>query len=163
MKSLVVYSSQSGNTEKMARAAYEALPDPKEIHPVENAPDPSNFDLVVVGFWLKAGNPDPKTQEFLKKVTGTRLFLFSTHGAAAGSAHANKAMETAKSLAGGARVIGTFDCQGEVNSELLKKVKERPNPPEWIDEADTAVGHPDENDLKALQEKIREALSREGL
>ncbi len=160
MKSLVVYSSQSGNTRKMAEAAFEVLPEPKEIHPVEAAPDPAAYDFVVMGFWLKAGNPDPKSQEFLKKTAGSRLFLFSTHGAAAGSEHAKRAMDAAKSLAQGAEIVGTFDCQGAVNPELLAKVKARPNPPEWIDDADTAVGHPDARDVTALQEKIKEALDR---
>ncbi|MGD8342996.1 MAG: flavodoxin family protein [Desulfobacterales bacterium] len=29
MKSLIIYSSQSGNTQKLAQAVYEALTDPK--------------------------------------------------------------------------------------------------------------------------------------
>ncbi len=159
MKSLVVYSSQSGNTKKLAEAVFEALPEGKKITPVEEAPDPKGYDFVAVGFWLKAGNPDPKSTEYLKKVRGTKLFLFATHGAATGSDHAKKAMETAKSLAEGANIVGSFDCQGEVNAGLLEKVKARPNPPEWIADADAAIGHPDESDVNALKEKIKEVLA----
>lgn len=159
MKSLVVFSSQSGNTKKMAEAAYEVLPGEKEIYPVEEAPEPTGYDFVAVGFWLKSGNPDPKSSEYLKKVGKTKLFLFATHGAAAGSDHAKNAMEAAKSLAEGADIIGTFDCQGEVNAGLLEKVKARPNPPDWIGDADTAVGHPDEGDLNALKEVVKQAIA----
>ncbi|MBW1659768.1 MAG: flavodoxin family protein [Deltaproteobacteria bacterium] len=159
MKALVVYSSQSGNTKKLAEAVYEVLPDEKEIHPVDEAPEPSGYDLVAVGFWFKSGDPDPKSAEYLKKISGTKLFLFATHGAAPDSDHARKGMEAAKALAKGAEIVGTFNCQGVVNPGLLEKVKARPNPPEWIGDADSAVGHPDENDLNALKEKVREILS----
>ena len=159
MKSLVVYSSQSGHTKKLAEAVYGALPEEKEVAPIEKAPDPQEYDFVAVGFWLKGGNPDPKAGEYLKKMAGVNLFLFATHGAAAGSDHAKKAMETAAALAEGAKIVGTFDCQGEVNAGLLEKVKARPNPPAWIGDADTAIGHPDEADLNAIKEKIARVLA----
>ncbi len=158
MKSVVVYSSQSGNTKKVADAVFEALPPEKEIFPVEEAPDPEGYDFVAVGFWLKGGDPDPKAAEFLKKLKKGKVFLFATHGAAADSDHARKAMDTAKSFVQ-AEVVGTFQCQGEVNAALLEKVKARPNPPVWIADADDAVGHPDEKDMAAAKEAVRKALS----
>ncbi len=157
MKTLVVYSSQSGNTKKLAEAVYEVLPGEKEIHPVEEAPDPEGFDLVAVGFWFKAGNPDPKSAEYLRKVQGTRLFLFATHGAAPDSEHARKGMAAARALAEGADIVGTFNCQGAVKPGLLEKVKARPNPPEWIGDADSAAGHPDEGDFEALKNAVKRA------
>ena len=60
MKSLVVYSSQTGNTQKLAESVYAVLPGEKEIWPVDEAPAPENFDVVAAGFWLQAGKPDPK-------------------------------------------------------------------------------------------------------
>ena len=158
MRSLIVYSSQSGNTKKLAEAVYEALPGEKGIYPVEEAPDPNGYDLVAVGFWFKAGNPEPKSAEYLKRIQGARLFLFATQGAANGSEHVKKGMEAAKSLAKGAEIVGTFDCQGAVNPGLLEKVKARPNPPEWIGDADGAVGHPDEADLRKLKEVVQGLL-----
>jgi flavodoxin len=159
MKALVVYSSQSGHTKKLAEAVYEVLPGEKEIFSVDEAPEPAGYDFVAIGFWFKSGNPDPKSSEYLKRVRGTKLFLFATHGAAPNSEHVRKGLETAKSLVEGTEIIGTFNCQGEVNPGLLEKVKARPSPPEWIGDADTAVGHPDENDIAALKEKLKEAFS----
>jgi flavodoxin len=40
MKSLVVYSSQAGNTLKLAEAVFEAISGEKKILPVDNALDP---------------------------------------------------------------------------------------------------------------------------
>ena len=39
MKSLVIYSSQTGNTKKNAEAIFYALPEPKAIHAVEEKPE----------------------------------------------------------------------------------------------------------------------------
>ena len=45
MKSLIVYSSQSGNTQKLAQAVYDSLTGPKEMYAVGEAPDPADYDL----------------------------------------------------------------------------------------------------------------------
>ena len=52
MKSLVVYSSKTGNTKKVAEAIYDALPEPKSIHPVEDTPSVDGVDFLVLGFWV---------------------------------------------------------------------------------------------------------------
>jgi hypothetical protein len=99
-----------------------------------------------------AGKPDPKTCDYLGKAhKGDRLFLFATHGAAKGSDHVATALTHAKSLVNGAQVVGTFTCQGEVNPKVLEKVKQKPEPPVWIKDADGAAGHPDAGDLADLK------------
>ena len=95
-----------------------------------------------------------------RKVGKKPLFLFSTHGAAASSDHAISAMDAAKSMASEADIIGTYSCQGEVNPKVLEKAKSKPEPPGWIDDADDAVGHPDEADIEVLKYQISELLSK---
>ena len=155
MKTMVVYSSKSGNTEKLAKTVYDNLAGEKYIYPVTQAPEPDDYDLVAVGFWLMAGKPDPKSIEYFSKIKGTRVFLFATHGAAKGSDHANAAMEKAIAMIDGGEIAGTFSCQGVVNPEVLEKVKAKPDPPPWIGDAPKAAGHPDAKDLKALADIIR--------
>jgi len=114
---------------------------------------------VAVGFWLKAGKPDPKTEAFLKECRmNAKVFLFATHGAAKGSDHAREAMEYAVSLLNGANVIGTYSCQGEVNPKVLEKAKQKDSPPPWLHEADDAVGHPDGKDIAELKAALKKAL-----
>ena len=159
MKSLIVYSSQSGNTKKLAQAVYETLTGPKAMYAVAEAPAPADYDLVALGFWLQAGKPDPKSAEYLGRIGKKSLFLFATHGAAAGSDHALNAMDAARSLAPEADIVGTYSCQGQVNPKVLEKAKSKPEPPVWIDDTDDAVGHPDEADIEVLTYKIAELLS----
>lgn len=44
MKSMVVYSSKTGNTKKLANGIYGALSGEKEIYPVDEAPSTLDFD-----------------------------------------------------------------------------------------------------------------------
>lgn len=155
MKTLVVYSSQTGNTKKLASAVYESLKGEKEIFPVQNAPDPKNYDFIALGFWFKGGKPDPKSAEYLDKVgKGKRLFLFATHGASPRSDHAKNGIKNAANLAPDAELIGSFTCQGEVNPKVMEKVKAKPVPPVWINDAPDAAGHPDDGDINRIKEVI---------
>jgi len=160
MRSVIIYASQSGNTQALARAVYDSIEGEKEIYPIDQAPSHDlNYDLVALGFWLQAGKPDPGTEAFLKKrKMDTKVFLFATHGAAKGSDHARAAMDYAVSLLDGAEVVGTYSCQGEVNPKVLEKVKQKDPPPPWIDDAACAVGHPDEADIAELKAVLKQSL-----
>ncbi len=156
MKSLIVYSSQTENTKKLADAIYQSLEGEIDIFPVEKAPPTDGYDFIAVGFWLKAGKPDPKASEYLINVgEDACLFLFATHGAKAGSDHVKNAIEHAIGLKNDAEIKGVFTCQGEVNPKVLEKVKQKPEPPVWIGDADQAVGHPNEDDLSALKQAVQ--------
>ena len=159
MKSLVVYSSQTGNTRKLAEAVFEALPGEKEILPVDEAPDPFEDDLIAIGFWFMQGKPDPKSTEYLAKVGKESLFLFATHAAGAGSEHAIHGMEVAKSLAPESDILGTYSCQGEASPKILEKASKKPEPPVWLNDAPDAAGHPNIADIEALNYQIAELLS----
>ena len=159
MKSLVVYSSQTGNTRKLAEAVFEILTGDKALYPVDEAPDPSGYGFIAVGFWLMGGKPDPKSSEYLGKIGKKPLFLFATHGAGAGSDHAIHGMELAKSLAPESDIRGTYSCQGEVNPNILEKASKKPEPPVWLADAPDADGHPNDTDIEALNYQLAELIS----
>jgi flavodoxin len=154
MKSLVVYSSKTGNTKKLADAVFETLKGEKDIYSIDDVPFPDGYDFIAVGFWLMAGKPDPKSSEYLKNIGTKSLFLFATHGAAKQSVHAENAINHAKNLAPKANVLGAYNCQGEVNSKILEKVKAKPEPPVWLGDAPAAVGHPDQSDIDELKRLV---------
>ena len=70
MKALVVYSSRTGNTRKIAEAIAAVLPG-CEIHPVESAPA-----------------PDAQAKAYLETVRDANVALFGTLGAWPDSDHA---------------------------------------------------------------------------
>lgn len=157
MKSLVIYSSQTENTKKLADVVYENLDGEKDIFFVEEAPLAKEYDLIAVGFWFMAGKPDPKSAQFLETLgKDDKVFLFATHGAKKGSDHVKNAVDHAIGLTNNAKIAGSFTCQGEVNPKVLEKVKQKPEPPVWLVDADDAVGHPNEEDLSALKKAVIE-------
>jgi len=154
MKHLVIYSSQGGNTRKLAEEIFRQLPDEKEISPVSETVDPTQYDIVCLGFWFKGGQPDPASQEYLKKCKGRKIFLFATHGAAKGSEHQKMGMNKAIELAEGATIMGTFSCQGEVPEKVLQSAAEKKPQPPWLNDASEAKGHPDNQDFMDLSEAL---------
>ena len=159
MKILITYSSQTGNTKKLADAVNDQFGGDKTFCTINEAPEPNDYDLIVLGFWLQAGKPDPKSSKYLEKIGKNKLFLVATHGAAANSAHAVNAMKQARSLASEAQVLGMFNCPGEVNPKVLEKVKAKDPQPPWLDDADDAIGHPNEDDIENLIGVVRSSLS----
>jgi len=151
MKNLVVYSSKTGNTKKLAQAIYEHIPGEKEIKAVSEAPDPGDFTFIAAGFRIENGEPDQEMQEYLKKIIDDcQVFLFATHASERGSDIVKNAMKKARELAGRARIVGEYDCLGEVPEEKLEEARQQSPQPEWIKNAEKAKGHPDEEDVREL-------------
>jgi flavodoxin len=77
MKTLIVYDSVYGNTEKIAKAMAEAiapLGEAKVLRVGEaNPSELESFDLLIVGSPTHAGRPTPAVQDFLNKVTEQSL------------------------------------------------------------------------------------------
>nr|WP_319397024.1 flavodoxin family protein [uncultured Desulfobacter sp.] len=154
MKSLVVYSSRTGNTQQVARAIYEALPEPKEIFSAKEAPDPSAYDFLALGFWVDKGTANAASARYIKSVTGKKIGLFGTLGAYPDSDHARQCMEKARAMVQGNDILGEFLCQGKVDPDLIKmmetKMKDDPHhsmTPERRARLEEAAKHPDEKDL----------------
>ncbi len=159
MKTLVVYSSRTGNTQRLAEAVCRALPDGALLSQVDAAPDPSDYDFVALGFWLQAGQPDPQSQAYLARLIGhPKVFLFATHGASPQSEHARQAMAQARTMTRGAQIAGTFSCYGSVNPTVLETAKAKPQPPAWLADAPNAVGHPDADDMDNLRRALAAAV-----
>ena len=77
MKTLIVYDSVYGNTEKIAKAVAEAIAPSGEAKVLRvgeaNPSELESFDLLIVGSPTHAGRPTPAVQDFLNKVTEQSL------------------------------------------------------------------------------------------
>jgi len=72
MKSLVIYDSQFGNTEKIAQAIATALGAPAVHVSKATNEDLKELDLLVIGSPVQAGNATQPIQQFVNKIpTGT--------------------------------------------------------------------------------------------
>ena len=90
MNACIVYSSCTGNTRKVA----EALADTSGLpcFPVRIAPEPDDFDILALGFWVRKGLPDARALRYMERVRGKDVFFFGTLGAWPHSDHARRCM-----------------------------------------------------------------------
>ena len=151
MKALVVYSSRTGNTRKIAEAIAAVLPG-CEIHPVESAPAPEGYDLVAVGYWVDKGMRDAK------------VALFGTLGAWPDSDHARDCIAQGEALVNAPerrnKVLGTYLCQGKVDPKIVAMMQKmasdvHPMTPERKARLEEAAKHPDEADCLRAQEAFK--------
>lgn len=162
MKTLLIYSSKTGNTKKVAEAIGEALQ--VTPVPVEENPSPDAFELIVAGYWVDRGTADRKMKAYLGKISGKKVALFATLGAEPDSDHAAKCLENGAALLGaGSEVVGKFICQGKVAPEMvdmMKKMFPAGHPhamtPERLARIERAASHPDKEDLLAAQNYFRQ-------
>jgi len=156
MKSMVVFSSKTGNTKKVARVIFEALPDPKNIFTVEENPSIEQYDLIVLGYWVDKGTADTKARNFFEKVKDKKIAIFGTLGAYPDSEHADSCRANVRALLKENTILGDFICQGKVDPKLIEMMaamaKGDPNHfhamnPERKERLKEAEKHPNEQDF----------------
>lgn len=164
MKSIVVVSSQTGNTLKVAGAVALALDEKADAVKVEEKPDVSDYDLVVVGCWIDRGTADAKAKEFIKTIKGKKVAYFATLGAYADSEHAQKCLENIGRLFDESNeLVGQFICQGAVSVKMIEMMSKMfpEGHPHAMDEArkqrlKDAATHPDAEDLAKARQYFTE-------
>lgn len=157
MRTLVVYSTVTGNTRQVADGILSALPPDTLCIEAQHAPEPDGYDLIISGFWVNKGRADRATRDYLAKIRGKKTAFFFTLGAYPDSEHADEvAADTEKILVGnGNTVLGHFRCQGRVDPELLERMQKTLPPdhphlqmtPERQARLAEAAKHPNDTDV----------------
>ena len=167
MNCAVIYSSKTGNTQKVAEAIFEAMPEGTQLLDVASVPEKARFDFVAMGFWVDKGTANKEACEFMNTLRDTKVFTFFTLGAYADSEHANSCLITANTLYGeGCDVVGSFRCQGAIDPKLIEWMTKLPDDhPHAPDEArrmrwSDAAKHPDASDLSRAKIAIKDVLKR---
>ena len=156
-KWLVVYSSVTGNTKRVAESIAAAAGEADLVSVEEVPEDLAGYEVVAAGYWLWRGGPAPKIAAWLPKVHDVPVVFFETHAAEPKSEHAITAFARAAYLLGSScRVLATFGCQGAVSPAILaKRAAMAPdNPHARATGWKTAAGHPDAVDLAAAAEFV---------
>lgn len=167
MKNLVVYSSRTGNTKMIAEAIHSVMPKDTEIAPIKEAPDPSAYDFIAIGFWVDKGMPDQSCLSYMERVQGKKVAIFGTLGAYPDSEHARDTMKKAAEQLPGCEIMGEFICQGKVDPKLLAAMAKMTNnphqdSPERQARLAEAAKHPDAEDCAAAKAVFESILARMG-
>lgn len=149
MNKSIVFNSITGNTKLLAEAIDTVLGE-KET------------DILFVGFWTDKGTADVKTQKYLQSCQSKKIFLFGTCGFGGSDEYYEQIIQRTKtSLDESNEVIGWYMCQGKMPQRVRASYvamkeddKYPPNIDAMIENFDKALSHPDQNDLKQLQEAV---------
>jgi flavodoxin len=161
MKVLVTYYTQTGNTEKVARAIYDGLTMDKMILPAAEVKSRDGYDLVFCGFPVQAHSVPGKMAEFIKGLPkGQKVAFFATHGSLRGGQLPRQAFESAAGLAINLKVLGQFGCRGKVDAKIIDALMKKPEHQAWAEVAQSAEGHPDAADLKDARLFAQEIVDR---
>ena len=158
MKVLVTYLSQTGNTEKIAKAICEEASRTNEtvLKKLEDVSpgDVAEYDFILIGSPLHSGNLAEPVQKFLSSIqagSGQKMAGFITHFTLAypdqdmdGFTEPIKAACKEK----GIEYKGCFDCQGALTESLHEMVKKKLNltNEQWAEMVKQMTGRPNEED-----------------
>lgn len=165
MKSLVVYDSLTGNTEKIAEVVYDAISFDKDICKANENFSLEKYDLIAIGYWVNKGICSDKIKEIIENTHNKNIILFGTLGANdSGDYYESIKKRIEELIPVDNKVLGHFLCQGKINEGLTERYKEilRKNPEdehikEQLKNHEEASRHPNNDDLenaKMFVEKI---------
>ena len=173
MKVLITYTSNTGNTEKIAEAilkGVEAAHD-VEIKRIEDmkAEDTAAYDIVFLGSPIHAGGLSATAMEFLNAMPdspGFRLAGFVTHASDAyesveGYERGINALSDV-TKAKGIEYLGCFDCRGRLDPSIRPMVQQakKVSDEEWAEDMRVLDQHPNEEDERAAADFAKKVVSK---
>ncbi len=161
MKVLIAYHSDTGNTEKVAKAMKEGLDEEGQevtlLHTKDCDPlSLGSYDLILLGSCIIGGGPGKSAQNIIRKVTELppKIAFFYTHGSNRPYPKTFKRLDK-KLEQSNTKVLGTFECIGE-NTTWTEEEQLNMVPPEKREQAkiymDSIKGRPNEEDLAKAKE-----------
>ena len=123
MKKTIVYSSATGNTEKLAKTIFETLGEDVYCGKInDNALD---ADIIFIGSWAMAFTCTADIKNFAEKLNNKKVFLFMTAGYNNSDEYLNNIMSSFKgNLNNTNEIIGEFICQGKVSESKIEALKQ---------------------------------------
>ncbi|WP_074016261.1 flavodoxin family protein [Fusobacterium massiliense] len=163
MKTLIIYSSQTGNTKLVCEKAFEFLKDEKNIVPIEEIEtiNLDEYDNIIIGTWIDKATADAKAKKFINSLVDKKLYFIGTLAASLSSDHAKKCFNNLSKLCSKKNnFIDGVLARGKVSDDLKEKFtkfplniihKFVPNIKEIIDEAQS---HPNDSDFSLIEDFI---------
>ncbi len=131
MKTLIAYSSVTGNTKKLCEGVYNNLKEDLDItiSTVKEMPSAEDFDTVIIGFWVDKGTANKEAKKVIKNIKNKKVILLGTLGAAPDSPHGQKVLKNVAELPDSSNeYLGAFICRGKVDEKLTNRIKFLPLP-----------------------------------
>lgn len=148
MKTAIVYSSSTGNTEKLAEAIKAKVGDTVYCGKIDDAA--LEADMIYVGFFAMKFTCGDNVKEFLEKCNGKKIFLFGTAGYDNTEEYFTKVLDAAKeNINDSNTVVGQSMTMGKVSEQKQKAIKEMDEEKfnSMKAKLDESQSHPDQSDI----------------
>ncbi len=169
MKCAVVYSSETGNTYKLARGIYKGIDCATRFINVEDVDynEIECYDTIVICYWNRQNTADPDSLAFLEAVKGKNIFAAGTLGAYPTGRSGVAMLENVRAAVrnSGNKLIGEFICQGRIDPVKTERRRQiEKGRPHYLDEEGLkrhieSRNHPDLRDIERAVASVKESLS----
>jgi flavodoxin len=163
MRTLVTYESRSGNTERIAKAIYEAVEGEKEIRSIGEVESLEGYDLIFVGHPIVKEGPPKRIARLLQNAEGKNVALFVTHAMPSTLDWFNPVLPNCQKTASRTNLQGLFECQGEMANwvKWLLHIHPRAYVRQWarMNGDSHGHGHPNANDEMKAASFAREIMA----
>ncbi len=157
MQTMVIYSSHTGNTQKIATAIFAAVPGDSKDMQKSGEYQGKDAELYFVGFWTDKGNCDKEAADILAGLHGKKVAVFGTCGMGADEDYFAQIESRVKQwLPADNTYLGAFVCQGKMPMQVRKRYEGMLPGGEkeaWLQmmirNFDEALLHPDREDEEA--------------
>ena len=166
MKIAIIYKSNTGNTKIIAEEIGKNLGNKVTYigEPKENI----EADVYFVGSWTDKGDCVNEISEFLKKLNNKKIAYFSTCGFGGSEEYYEKLFKRVRTNINETNeILGYFICQGKMPMsvkqryiDLIKAHPEDKNLEVSIRNFDEALKHPNETDLKNLNNWVNKIVEK---
>ncbi len=166
MDYMVLYSSKTGNTKKVATEIFSALPGmSKDMQNIEEYRG-KDADVFFVGFWVDRGTCSLPVIDILSELHGKKIALFGTCGMGKGTAYYRTIEQKVTVwLPDDCEYLGMFLCQGKMPMKVREKYEISREDPreealrkEMLKNFDEALFHPNDDDLSDARAFVEQML-----
>lgn len=163
MRVQIVYTSRTGNTERLAETIFAAVPvKEKNVKRIEEMTERDDGDMYLVGFWTDRGTASSDILDLLGSLHGKKVGLFGTCGMGNSPEYYKRvASGVAAFIPEDCEYLGAFLCQGKMPMQVRKRYEAMRNPSnkDQIDRMlrnfDEALLHPDKRDFQEAADFVR--------
>jgi flavodoxin I len=157
MKTLVAYTSRTGNTEKIARAIFNGIPGYKVMKPMSEIKNIAGFDIIFAGFPVYNFEPDESAKEFMKNIKpGKKTALFMTMALTAAPDNKLKSdlyeltINNCKKCVADTKLLGIFECPGELSEQTANALLKSSDPmlQQFGRMRHFTIGYPNEENIR---------------
>ncbi|TCT15423.1 flavodoxin [Natranaerovirga pectinivora] len=165
MSSVIIYSSATGNTKKVAYEILKTMPEDTKIYDLQEFQGDVIEENLILGYWVDRAKPNKEMLHFMETLSDKKVITFGTLGAYPDSEHGETTKKNVTEiLEKHNTVLGNFLCQGKINPRITEMFKQAStdSPHQMTEERlkrhQEAALHPNEEDFEAARAFINGIL-----